>query len=80
MNEHPIEQPIQSIQLDVIPGSQVGYSVGQNGITRIEACEKSGPYSMVPYIRVFADDQCVSEFCQHNIVGIFFAAVPNEQN
>lgn len=72
MNEHPVAQPIRAIEIDTIPEVQGGYTVGRNGVTRIEACEKSGPYSHIPYVRVWAGDTCLAEFCQHNIVGVYF--------
>lgn len=72
MIEHPVNQPIRAIQIDSIPGVEAAYTVGSHNVTRIEACEKSGPYSAIPYVRVWADDQCLAELCQHNIVGVFF--------
>lgn len=72
MNEHPIKQPIKAIDIDSIPGVEGNYVVGRAGITRIEACEKSGMYSPIPYVRVWAGEHCVAEFCQHNIVGVYF--------
>lgn len=71
--EHPIEQPIRSIEIDTIPGVEGSYVVGRNGVTRIEACTKSGVYADVAYVRVWKGDQCEAEFCQHNIVGVYFA-------
>ena len=50
ITEHPVQQPIRAIEIDNIPESQAAYVVGQNGVTRIEACikpgdcEKCGPY------------------------------------
>ncbi|WP_303713332.1 hypothetical protein [Brevundimonas naejangsanensis] len=46
--------------------------MGQNGVTRIEACIKPGVYSNIPYVRVWKGDVCEAEFCQHNIVGVYF--------
>lgn len=43
-------------------------------VTRIEAFTKSGMYSDLPYVRVWCGDSPVAEFCQHNIVGIYFKA------
>lgn len=74
--EHPVEQPIRRIEVDTIPGEQLAYWVGGSGVTRIEACVKSGPYSPIPYVRVWKDDVCEAEFCQHNIVGVYFAVEP----
>lgn len=69
MNEHPIKQEINCIDTNV-DGS--GFTVGRNGITRIEACEKSGMHANIPYIRVWADDKCIGEFCQHSLAGVYF--------
>ena len=73
MEEHPIGQPIKAIQIDTIPGVESSYSVGYNGVTKIEACQKSGIAANIPYVRVWKDEVCAAEFCQHNIVGVYFA-------
>lgn len=67
--EHPIDQEIISINLLNGVGA---YTVGEKGVSRIEAAIKSGPYSHLPYIRVWAGDNCVAEICQHNLAGVFF--------
>ena len=77
MEEHPVQQPIRSIQIDNIAGmgpdgDGSAYFVGDSGVTRIEACQKSGLHANIPYVRVWADDRCVAEFCQHQIVGVYF--------
>lgn len=72
--EHPVDQPIDAIEIDTIPDVQGSYRVGRNGVTRIEACTKSGLHADIPYVRVWAGDECKAEFCQHNIVGVYFAA------
>lgn len=69
-SEHPIKQQISSIQIDTVVGRMI--VVGQNGVTKIEATTKSGMYADIPYLRVWAGDQCLSEFCQHNIVAVNF--------
>lgn len=74
MSEHPVDQPIEMIEIDTIPESQATYRVGRNGVTLIEACTKSGLHADIPYVRVWAGDECKAEFCQHNIVGVYFAA------
>ncbi len=74
MNEHPVQQKISDIVIDTIPESQASYSVGRNGVTRIEACTKSGMHANIPYVRVWAGDICLAEFCQHQIVGVYFSA------
>lgn len=76
MIEHPVQQSIHLIEIDTIPEVQGSYQVGRNGVTRIEACEKSGMYSSIPYVRVWAGDACMAEFCQHNIVGVYFDPEP----
>lgn len=76
--EHPVHQPIRAIDIDSIPGEQAGYLVGRNGVTRIEACTKPGPYSSIPYVRVWAGENCLAEFCQHNIVGVYFTTEADE--
>lgn len=73
MSEHPVQQPIDGIVLDAVEGSQEAFWVGRNSVTRIEPTEKSGMYSSIPYVRVWADDVCLAEFCQHNIVAVYFA-------
>lgn len=74
MTEHPVQQKISDIVIDTIPESQASYSVGRNGVTRIEACTKSGMHAYIPYVRVWAGDICLAEFCQHQIVGVYFSA------
>ncbi len=73
MSEHPINQPIRAIEIDTIPDVQACYAVGRNGVTHIEACTKSGLHADIPYVRVWKGDVCEAEFCQHNIVGVYFA-------
>ena len=69
--EHPINQKIQRITF------QEGYySVGENGVTRIEAAIKSSMYTNIPYVRVWGDDVCIAEFCQHHLLGVFFSSEP----
>lgn len=73
MEEHPIEQPIREIDIFIGEGEAQFYRVGHNGVTRIEACQKSGLHANMPYLRVWKGDVCEAEFCQHNIVGVYFA-------
>lgn len=77
MDPHPINQPISGIQIDSVPGCGPdgdgnAYVVGDS-VTRIEACEKPGLHGVIPYVRVWAGERCIAEFCQHNIVGVYFA-------
>lgn len=79
MVEHPVQQPIRAI--DVAPVNEHAFTseVGKNGVTRIEACTKPGLHCDIPYVRVWAGEVCLSEFCQHNIVGVFFAEAEESQ-
>ena len=70
--EHPVEAEIRIVQIDTIPGVESQYEVGSYGVTRIEACTKPGMYADIPYIRVWKGENAVAEFCQHNIVGVYF--------
>lgn len=73
-HEHPIEQPIREIDVYTDADSDVlCFSVGRRDVTRIEACTKSGMHADIPYIRVWKGDVCEAEFCQHNIIGVYFA-------
>lgn len=74
MSEHPIAQEIERVVVWQTLDASVAesYEVGRNGITKIEACAKSGMYSHIPYVRVWKNDVCVGEWCQHNILGLYF--------
>lgn len=74
--EHPVEQAIECI---VIDHTDTSYRVGVRGVTRIEACTKSGMHADIPYVRVWGVYGCIAEFCQHNIVGVYFGAVTEAQ-
>lgn len=63
---------IDIVQIDTIPEQQGQYQVGSNGVTRIEAMTKPGMYCDIPYVRVWCGDEPVAEFCQHQIVGVYF--------
>ena len=74
--EHPINQPIERVI--VAHPAEWGttmFSPGVDGVTRIEATTKSGMHADIPYVRVWAGERCVAEFCQHNIVAVFFSPV-----
>ena len=77
--EHPIEQTIRAIDVPPVPEAGFSYRVGTSGVTRIEACTKSGMHADVPYVRVWKGDICEAEFCQHNIAGVYFASSPQPQ-
>lgn len=70
--EHPIDREISEICIDSIPGVEERYVVGRSGVTRIEACTKSGLHADIAYVRVWRGDDPLAEFCQHNIVGVYF--------
>lgn len=72
MSEHLEGVEIDLIEIDTLPEVQSRHLVGRNGVTRIEAFTKSGMHSNIPYVRVWCGDQPVAEFCQHNIVGVYF--------
>jgi hypothetical protein len=78
MGEHPVNQEIKEILIDTIPDSQASYAVCRSGVTRIEACTKSGMHADIPYVRVWAGDVCLAEFCQHQIVGVWFSPSPTK--
>ena len=67
--EHPIEQAIDSIDIDGI----YSFKVGVGDVTRIEATTKSGLHADIAYVRVWAGEKCLSEHCQHNIHGVYFS-------
>lgn len=84
--EHPVEQEIDYILianlLEYNPHQpEQGtvsrwemFSAGYDGITRIEATTKSGMHANIPYVRVWKGDVAVAEFCQHQIIGVYFKA------
>lgn len=72
--EHPVAQPIRAIDVYIdADHDPVFYVVGRCDVTRIEACTKSGLHADIPYVRVWKGEVCEAEFCQHNIVGVYFA-------
>ena len=80
--EHPVQQDIDSITVELgtehiqEAGARFpeAYRVGYDGVTRIEACTKSGMHADIPYVRVWRGDVAVGEWCQHQIVGVYFKA------
>lgn len=52
------------------------YQVGTNNVTKIEAFTKSGMHADIAYVRVYKNGAPHSEFCQHNIVGVYFTNPP----
>ena len=74
---NPIKQAISATQIPSDQhGNPIDYIVGQN-CSRIEACEKPGEYCNIPYIRVWAGDECLAEFCQHKAAFVLFAPKEN---
>lgn len=67
---------LEGIEIEAIDTDQQGsgYRIDRNGVTRIEAFTKSGMHSEIPYVRVWIGDRPRAEFCQHQIVGIYFKA------
>lgn len=78
MSEHPINLPIERIIIwhGNVTHDIEAYRVGFDGVTRIEACTKSGMHADIAYVRVWAGEIAIAEFCQHNIVGVYFGASP----
>ena len=76
MSEHPVQQKIDYV---VVDKDDTYHRVGRNGVTSIEACTKSGMHADIPYVRVWEGDVCLAEFCQHNIVGVYFSSTPTSQ-
>lgn len=74
LEEHPVKQAISSIVIWMEAGTSQELTVGLGGVTRIEATQKSGLHANLPYVRVWKGDDCHAEFCQHNIVGVYFKA------
>lgn len=69
---HAINQPIREVDVYLSDEGSIYYRVGHSGVTRIEACAKPGVYCDIPYVRVWKGEVCEAEFCQHNIVGVYF--------
>lgn len=77
---HSVKQEIESITIwngnqglvEFGASEAEAYRVGYDGVTRIEACFKPGLHANLPYVRVWKGDVAVGEFCQHNIVGLYF--------
>lgn len=73
MSAHTIQQSIREIDVFLSEEGSTIYTVGRSGVTRIEACVKPGLHCHIPYVRVWTGDTCMAEFCQHNIVGVYFS-------
>jgi len=71
MSEH-LDAKIHSILVTENERTSESYTVGANSVTRIEAFTKSGMHADIAYVRVYKNDQPHSEFCQHNIIGVYY--------
>ena len=49
-----------------------GYTVGFDGVTRIEKTEKNGHMALLPYLAVFKGDALFAELCQHNVTVVLY--------
>ena len=70
--EHLDGAVIKSVAVIGTESKDEWYCVGSVGVTRIEAFTKSGMHAAIPYVRVWKGDRPYAEFCQHNILGIYF--------
>ena len=68
-----VAQPISAITIHHSESVYVGHTVGDQGVTKIELVDKPGLHCNLPYVRVWAGDRCIGEWCQHGIVGIEYA-------
>ncbi len=70
----PVDQEIDAVF--AIEGDRVRhdeyYRVGFNGVTRIEKTFKCGSMAAMPYVRIWKGDVAVAEFCQHQIIGVYY--------
>ena len=77
---HPViaaGQTIKSITTCTYSEWPESFQVGVDGVTRIEATIKAGMHSDIAYVRVWKGDVAVAEFCQHNIIGVYFEEARN---
>lgn len=78
-HEHPVTgQEISTIYWLAPEGVCPYLCVGYEGVTRIEKTTKSGMHANIAYVRVWAGEQAVGEFCQHQLTAVFFAP-PSEK-
>ncbi len=52
------------------------FTVGTGGVTKINIAEKSGEYSMIPYVEVWADTKLVFEVSQHKCAALYWSEPP----
>jgi hypothetical protein len=79
MSREHIGAEIQSILVVENDRLSESYMVGMNSVTKIKAFTKSGMHADIAYVRVYKNDLPHSEFCQHNIIGVYFALSPAER-
>lgn len=77
MSEHPIKQPISRVLVAITPIGEIAYQVGKDGVTCIEPFVKSGMHSDIPYLWIWAKDECLAELCQHNVIEVAFVVDTN---
>jgi hypothetical protein len=53
----------------------ISWTVGNDGITCIEAIVKNGEYCSIPYVRVWRGEHPVAEYCQHALREVRFRSV-----
>ena len=70
MREWEEERELEAVAIIDRGGEQEFYRVGYAGVTKVQPCEKSGEYSMIPYVRVWRGE-AFAEFCQHNIIAVY---------
>lgn len=89
-----ISQPVANIVVRETRAGREGYTVGNDGITLIDVMYLPMPSRlrtllaaalgrfpavvMVPYLRVWAGQQCIASFPQHRVQGVYFAASQQE--
>lgn len=66
------KQEIHSVDGPCGPEGSISYIVGHHGVTRIEQVLKSGMYSNLAYLRVWAGDKVLAELPQHNTEHVRF--------
>lgn len=74
--EHPTKQTILGVSVSQ-KGDNEYYTVGFGGVCEIEPFVKPGMHANIPYIRIWgrkddSDPYVHAEFCQHNIIGVYF--------
>jgi hypothetical protein len=53
-------------------GYSESYKVGVNDVTEIRHAGRKGLHNDIPYIEVYKFGQLHSEYCQHNITGVYY--------